>query len=47
LEQLLAWFSGAALAAKVPPNQSLKLTEITACFFAARHEFTKRKNKTQ
>jgi hypothetical protein len=23
------------------PNHSLKLTESTACFFAARHEFTK------
>jgi hypothetical protein len=30
-----------------PPNQSLKLTENTACFFAARHEFTKGENKTQ
>jgi hypothetical protein len=26
---------------RVPANHSLKLTEITACFFAARHEFTK------
>jgi hypothetical protein len=29
------------------PNQSLKLTEITARDFAARREFTKRQNKTQ
>jgi hypothetical protein len=28
-------------------NQSLKLTENTACFFAARDGFTKRQNKTQ
>jgi hypothetical protein len=31
---------------RVRSNQSLKLTESTACFFAARHGFTKRQNKT-
>jgi hypothetical protein len=30
----------------VPANHSLKLTENTACFFAARHEFTNTQNIT-
>jgi hypothetical protein len=32
---------------QTPANQSLKLTENTACFSAARFEFTTRQNKTQ
>jgi hypothetical protein len=34
-------------ARELPPNHSLKLTEITVRDFAARLEFTKRQNKTQ